>query len=521
MSPFVLSLSKDHPIRVLAISSLASSLIYLTAFTLPYGLARGIEKPLQHFGHLSGPSVVGTLGFIISVTALFGLYLVAIALCRGLEASPATRSAARSVAFDDVGPRDRFRMGGASLSPALRVLYASAALSAVALLGMYPLFSLDVFYYMSADRIWTVFHENPFIVPPLQAAHDPFFPYTRWGHYPLPYGPLWPWISAATSHFGGGDLLATLLSFKVLGVLGYLACLPAVTWAAGGLHPARPLTATAIFALNPLVLVELAGSAHHEALAILPVILAVGFWARGSSAAAALALGVSLLVKATAVVVAPALLLASAQRASSTRRFPGWLLSHVVPAALMGVLAWVPFWQGGAMTSQFREAGQYYQSISALAATLFPPAGNPVPVRIVQIGLFLAFAGAYFCQRKTLAVEARPALTAIWDLTVFYFLVVTPFLSAWYMIWPLLYAAILAEPRITRLTTLLCAGALGTYVVQFVGRPALNLGVMETGALGLALIGLPFLGGLAWMKAGGRRQPAVAPVPVATPLETK
>ena len=164
------------------------------------------------------------------------------------------------------------------------------------------------------------------------------------------------------------------------------------------------------------------------------------------------------------------------------------------------------------MTSQLREAGQYYQSPSALIAAALPPGANPAPVRIVQIILFLIFAAAYLSQRKTLAQEGRPALTAIWGLTVLYFLAVTPFLSAWYMIWPVLYAAALAEPRVTRLTIMLCAGALTTYVVQFVVRPALNLGGMETSGIGLALIAVPFLAGLIWMWAHRTRGTASAPV---------
>ena len=35
------------------------------------------------------------------------------------------------------------------------------AASAIVLLAMYPIFSLDIFYYMNADRIWSVYRENP------------------------------------------------------------------------------------------------------------------------------------------------------------------------------------------------------------------------------------------------------------------------------------------------------------------------------------------------------------------------
>ncbi len=474
--PWRLKGGRPTGIKTLALAGIGSAVTYLAAFTLPYGLAHGIEKPLQHFGHLSGLSLAGAAGLAGSVSLLLGLYLLALRSCRDHETS-------RTMLWS---------------------VYVIGAACAVVLLNMYPVFSLDVFYYMSADRIWTVFHENPFVVPPLQAAHDPFFAYTRWGHYPLPYGPIWPWISAATSHFGGGDLLATLASFKALALLSYLACLPLVTWAAAGLRPARPVTATATFALNPLVLLEIAGSAHNEAVALIPVIFAIGLWARRASAAASLSIGFSLLIKATGVIAVPAILFASAKRSATSGRILPWALAHLAPAAIVTIIAWTPFWDNAAFLSPLREAGQYYQSVSSLAASLFPPAINPLPVRLVQIVLLLTFGAAYLHQRHTLEEEGRPALTAIWGLTVFYLLAVTPFLSAWYLLWPVLYASILAEPRITRLTTLLCAGAFGSYLVQFVARPALNLGGMETSTLGLATIAAPFLAGLVWPMAARR-----------------
>lgn len=457
---------------LLALAGLASSLTYLAAFTLPYPIPVGLERPLQHFGHLSGPSVSGTLGLIGASALLFGLYLLGIRLSQSLEGS----------------------------RTALLTVCGIGALSSLALLGMYPVFSLDIFYYMAADRIWSVFRGNPFVLPPLQAAHDSFFPYTSWGHYPLPYGPLWPWISAATSWFGMGDVQRTLVAFKALSAIGYLACVPLVAWAAGKVRPDRVLTGTCIFSWNPLIILEFAGSGHNDAMALAPVALAVGLWARRWSAGAALSLAASVLVKATAVVAVPGFLWASALRARRGDHLPGWIATHGVPGLAIAAAAWLPFWHPGVLLSQLRETGQYYQSLTALAAGLVPPASNPVPVGALQAVLAVAFALAYFTQLRPLSEEGSAALRSIWGLTILYFLVVAPFYASWYMAWPTLYAAVLAERRITILTTLLCAGGLATYVIQFVARPALNLNITQTGVLGFLAATAPFLVGWAVMQ---------------------
>src|SRR5579871_6237694 len=86
----------------------------------------------------------------------------------------------------------------------------------------------------------------------------------------------------------------------------------------------------------------------------------------------------------------------------------------------------------------------------------------------------------------------------MWRGLVVYFLVVSPFYSAWYMVWPTLLAALIAERRTTVLTALLCIGALGTYLVQFVLRPIAMppLDWTEMNAVGLAAAAGPFFLGL-------------------------
>src|SRR5262249_33127172 len=112
--------------------------IYLAAFTLPYPIPTTLTKPLLHFGRITGPSLGPTLAFIGALFGLFIAYIAALRQCRRLEG--------RRTAY--------WIVGGFSL------------LTGAALLPMYPIFSLDIFYYMSADRIWSVYHENPFVVPP-------------------------------------------------------------------------------------------------------------------------------------------------------------------------------------------------------------------------------------------------------------------------------------------------------------------------------------------------------------------
>jgi hypothetical protein len=98
----------------------------------------------------------------------------------------------------------------------------------------------------------------------------------------------------------------------------------------------------------------------------------------------------------------------------------------------------------------------------------------------------------------------------MWRVSVLYFLVISPFYSAWYMAWPTLVSALIAERRTTILTALLCIGAFGTYLVQFVLRPIAmpTVSWTEINAIGLAVAAGPFLLGLWALQP--RRQAALA-----------
>ncbi|MBM2812473.1 MAG: hypothetical protein HW416_3232 [Chloroflexi bacterium] len=463
----------SRPLISLAFCGLASVLTYAVAFTLPYPLENGLAKPLLHFGRMAGPSLGPTMALVGSLALLFAAYVVALRVCLALEGS---------------------RFG-------LALVLAVGALSSLVLLNLYPIFSLDVFYYISADRIWSVYHENPFVVPPLQGAHDPFFPYTAWGHYPLPYGPLWPWITLIPGLLGGGQIQATLLSFKGLAVLGYLLCLPLVTWAVRGVRPDRAVTGTCLFAWNPLILIELPGMAHNDAIALVPAVFALGLWARHHSVGAALGLAISFLVKATIVVAIPVLLWPSLRRAAQQTRLARWIVTHGIPAIALYFLAWTPFWTGGGGAEGFfREADQHYQSLTTLAVGVVPTTWAPITLRVFQVAILAAFVWYYRSQLLRFRDEGRPAVRVLWRVTVAYFLVVSPFYSAWYMAWPVLYAALLCERRYTVLTTLLCIGGLGTHVVEFVVRPLVvpAVGWVQLNALGLLVAAGPFLVG-SWL----------------------
>jgi hypothetical protein len=170
------------------------------------------------------------------------------------------------------------------------------------------------------------------------------------------------------------------------------------------------------------------------------------------------------------------------------------------------VLAWLPFISGRPGEGLVREAEQYYQSITAVGVAAVPQAWKGIALRGLQAVLVTSFIAYCVAQRYTLREEGVPALRGVWRVLIVYFMLVSPFYSSWYVVWPVMLAAIVVERRTTLLTTLLCVGSLSTYLVQFVLRPlwGVEIGLALINLLGVAAAFGPFVVG--WWVLYGRHE---------------
>lgn len=132
-------------------------------------------------------------------------------------------------------------------------------LSAVILLFAYPaMLSYDIFNYFANSKTLFLYHENPYLFTPANFIGDPILQFTRATNKIALYGPLWTIISGIPLFFGFGNILLSLLEFKILVGLFYLGTAYLIFKITK-----NPLS-TAFFALNPLVIVESLVSSHND-----------------------------------------------------------------------------------------------------------------------------------------------------------------------------------------------------------------------------------------------------------------
>ena len=109
----------------------------------------------------------------------------------------------------------------------------------------------------------------PFTTLPASLPGDPFQPYVAWQGDPSPYGPLWEALAAGTSLLGGNILWNNLILFKLLVVLAYGVSVGLTYGILRAWRPDWALRGTIFFAWNPLVLFEVAGNGHNDAIVVM------------------------------------------------------------------------------------------------------------------------------------------------------------------------------------------------------------------------------------------------------------
>ena len=133
------------------------------------------------------------------------------------------------------------------------------------LLGIsYNAFSYDLFNYIFDAKIVTYYGQNPYVHKALDFPGDPMLSFMHWTHRVYPYGPVWLGLSIVLSYVGLHYFIITFFLFKALMVGAFIGTVYFIGKTLQKVAPNNELFGIALFALNPLVLVEGLISAHND-----------------------------------------------------------------------------------------------------------------------------------------------------------------------------------------------------------------------------------------------------------------
>lgn len=314
------------------------------------------------------------------------------------------------------------------------------------LVWLYPVTATDLFQYVLRARVSAIYHANPMTVPASRFPDDPLLPFAgEWADSLSPYGPLWELLAAGIVRLGARDAVSGALALKGVALIGYLACAGLLAWGTQNDSPAL-----LFFAWNPLVLLEGVGNGHNDVWMLTWVLLAFLLWERKRWwGLAVAALSVAVLVKFSAALVAPLLMIAVLRVQQGWRQGVGVLAAAGALASGMVLLAYLPFWPPweslAGVLDEF--SYRYTYTIAALLRLIlreFIPAdlAYDIPRVAGQIVFAVLYAGAMvrLWQRRIGLAEAGV-------LAYFVYLLTSTSYRIWYPLWLVPLASLCFAPR--------------------------------------------------------------------------
>ncbi len=225
-----------------------------------------------------------------------------------------------------------------------------AVVFSLTLLFQPTLLSDDVFSYIFSGRLLAIYHVDPLNTIPAQFPGDLYLQWVIAGRNTTNiYGPLWLYIASLLVTISNNPVV-TLLLFKGVAILSHIInCL--LIWAIlSKIAPTRRLLGTLLYAWNPLVLLELAGSGHSDGVLITLFLLATWLYVqskgRWHELAVAIILGFAVSMNFIALLIAPSFFwfLVRAEH-TVTRSISGFCWRMCVILCIAALVS-LPLWRG-------------------------------------------------------------------------------------------------------------------------------------------------------------------------------
>lgn len=270
--------------RVAAFVLLAETFYVVLAVRFPLHRLYARVPPVD-FAKLTGYSLWASVALLLAYAILFGLLAVLVGRAFGWMAR------------------------GEPLQLSLRWAWAVAALFALPLFFLYPIFAIDMLMYGVRTRLWLFHHANPFLVPPAAFPSDPWVGLAgEWITATSGYSPLWEVVALVPALVAGPQrFLVHLWGLKVIALVAYLADVWILSLLVRDLYPGASAARLVYFAWNPLVLLELVGNGHNDGLMMTFVLLALWLVVRERDLAAHVAVAGGVLIKVTPLFLWPLL----------------------------------------------------------------------------------------------------------------------------------------------------------------------------------------------------------------------
>lgn len=170
----------------------------------------------------------------------------------------------------------------------------------IILIFSFPAFSYDIFNYIATAKVVFLYKENPYVVMPIEVPNESMLAFMHAANKTALYGPAWILLTGVPFFLGAGNLLTTIFTFKLITVSFYLALLWLI-WKISN----RSIYSLALFALNPLVIIETLISSHNDVVMMFFALMSFYMLQKKKIGLSIMLMLVSILVKFATLALVP------------------------------------------------------------------------------------------------------------------------------------------------------------------------------------------------------------------------
>jgi alpha-1,6-mannosyltransferase len=328
-----------------------------------------------------------------------------------------------------------------------------------------PGLSIDLLSYISHGYIWSVQDANPYVVSSSAVAHTAIGPeLAHYGWRPVhpisPYGPLWTYLEGGVVDLFQG-IRVQLVMLKLIVVMFSLGSAALVWLILGWVRPEHRLLGTLAYLWNPVIVMELAGEGHNDAVMVFLVLLALALTVqhRAVSGIAAMSLGV--LTKYLPLLLIPLQVVYLWRTSGSARKFTANMVAGAAIVSALAVVLFAPFWvgfntlDGIRMSGQPGNTGSTQTVVTGLLSLVIPAEVAKALVFVLVAAGFIGYLGA----QAASVTDARSLLLACAAVSTAYLLFVSPTYWPWYAVLPVALLTLTPEGLWIRLLVAVSVGS--------------------------------------------------------------
>lgn len=167
--------------------------------------------------------------------------------------------------------------------------------------------SQDIFNYLTTAKVIFKYHENPYIIMPIEFTNDSNLLFTHAANKIALYGPFWITLSAIPYFMSFGNFILSFFEFKLLIIFFYLGVVLLIK------KISRSNFSTTLFALNPLVIIEILVGNHNDIVMMFFALFSFFLLIRKKILYASLFLILSILIKYATIFLLPVFIFAAAK----------------------------------------------------------------------------------------------------------------------------------------------------------------------------------------------------------------